>query len=137
VNEAVREVTVRRALHGREVVGREDRTLDDAVAQIGEKLGEPIEYPFGHLVPQPATLAPWRFAREEEAVGRREGESLRREGRVHDGGDLHRDRRMLGELAEAAGLVARLLKLGIRDDRRVEAGAGIGVQVLERRAETG
>src|SRR5436190_14925893 len=33
---------------------------------------------------------------KEEPVGRRDVRSLRREARVHDGGDLHADRRVLG-----------------------------------------
>jgi len=63
--------------------------------------------------------------------------SLRREARVHDGGDLHADRRVLGDLAATARLVARLLQLRVRHEVRVEAGPRIGVQVLEGRPEAG
>ena len=63
--------------------------------------------------------------------------SLRREARVHDGGDLHTDRRVLGDLAATARLVARLLQLRVRHEDRVEAGPRIGVQVLEGRPEAG
>ncbi len=91
-----------------------------------------VEDPLGHLVAEPPALLLRRLAREEEPVRRRDVESLRREARIHHGRDLHADRRMLGHLAAPAGFVARLLELGVRDQRRVEARARIGVQMLER-----
>ncbi len=132
MDEPVREVPVRRALHGREVLGREHRPLDDAVAQVGQELAQPVDDPLGHLVAQTAAVLLRRFAREEEAVRRRDVEAVGREARIHHGGDLHAHGRMLGHLAAPAGLVAGLLELGIGHERRVEARAGIGVQMLER-----
>ena len=88
VNQAVREVAVRRALHSGEAIRREDRPL-------------------------------------------------RREARVHDGRDLHADRRVLGDLAATARLVARLLQLGVQREGRAEARPRIGVQVLDGRPEAG
>ena len=93
-----------------------------------------VEDPLGHHVAEPRRAPP-----SAPRTGRRTPyvvamwKPAGREARVHHRRDLHADRRMLRHLAAPAGLVARLLQLGIRDERGVEARPRVGVQVLERR----
>ena len=132
MNQPVREVAVRGALHGGEVLRGEDRPFDDAVAQVGQELAQPVDDPLRHLVAEATAVLLGGFAREEEAVRRGDVEAVGSEARIHHGGNLHAHGGMLGHLASPAGLVTRLLELGIGHEGRVEARAGVRVQVLER-----